>query len=146
MVFQSITALSAQLKYVSDGDGGFKQPLERCKLLTRWVFEYFDQTRHRARRTICTIRAPAEVAAPVCRSACLQVIGIAGLEFVCVFGHDDIKEDQAHLDQNMLARYAALAPAPRFWASRVASLPAARMARSAPTPLFGANLALENRD
>ena len=32
--------------------------------------------------------ALAEVAAPVCRSACLQVFGIAGLEFVCVFGHD----------------------------------------------------------
>ena len=25
---------------------------------------------------------------PVCRSACLQVFEIAGLEFVCVFGHD----------------------------------------------------------
>ena len=25
---------------------------------------------------------------PVCRSACLQVFGIAGFEFVCVFGHD----------------------------------------------------------
>ena len=23
---------------------GFKQPLERCKLLNRWAFEYFDQT------------------------------------------------------------------------------------------------------
>ena len=32
--------------------------------------------------------APAEIAAPVCRSACLQVLGIAGLEFVCIFGHD----------------------------------------------------------
>ena len=35
---------SAELEYVSDRDGGFKQPLERCKLLTRWAFEYFDQT------------------------------------------------------------------------------------------------------
>ena len=51
-----------------------------------------------------------------------------------------------HLDQNVQARYAAVASAPRFWASRVASFPAARMARSAPTPLSGANLALENRD
>ena len=34
--------------------------------------------------------ALAEVAAPVCRSACLQVFGIAGLEFVCVFGHDGV--------------------------------------------------------
>ena len=33
-----------ELEYVSDRDGGFKQPLERCKLLTRWAFEYFDQT------------------------------------------------------------------------------------------------------
>ena len=31
-------------EYVSDRDGGFKQPLGRCKLLTRWAFEYFDQT------------------------------------------------------------------------------------------------------
>ena len=23
---------------------GFKQPLESCKLLTHWAFEYFDQT------------------------------------------------------------------------------------------------------
>ena len=35
---------SAELEYVSDRDAGFKQPLERCKLLTRWAFEYFDQT------------------------------------------------------------------------------------------------------
>ena len=32
--------------------------------------------------------APTEVAVPVCRSAYLQIFGIAGLEFVCVFGHD----------------------------------------------------------
>ena len=29
---------------VSDRDARFKQPSERCKLLTRWAFEYFDQT------------------------------------------------------------------------------------------------------
>ena len=44
MVFQSIATPSAELEYVSDHDGGFKQPLERCKLLNRWAFEYFDQT------------------------------------------------------------------------------------------------------
>ena len=44
MVFQSIATPSAELEYVSDRDDGFKQPLERCKLLTRWAFEYFDQT------------------------------------------------------------------------------------------------------
>ena len=44
MVFQSIATPSAELEYVSDSDGGFKQPLERCKLLNRWAFEYFDQT------------------------------------------------------------------------------------------------------
>ena len=44
MVFQSIATPSAELECVSDRDGGFKQPLERCKLLTRWAFEYFDQT------------------------------------------------------------------------------------------------------
>ena len=27
----------------------------------------------------------------------------------------DIKEAQVYLDQNMLARYAAVSPAPRFW-------------------------------
>ena len=40
MVFQSIAIPSAELEYVSDHDGGFKQPLERCKLLMRWAFEY----------------------------------------------------------------------------------------------------------
>ena len=40
----AIATPSAELEYVSDRDGGFKQPLERCKLLTRWAFEYFDQT------------------------------------------------------------------------------------------------------
>ena len=44
MVFQSIATPSAELEYVSDHDGGFKQPLERCTLLNRWAFEYFDQT------------------------------------------------------------------------------------------------------
>ena len=44
MVFQSIATPSAELEYVSDRDGGFKRSLERCKLLTRWAFEYFDQT------------------------------------------------------------------------------------------------------
>ena len=44
MVFQSIGTPSAELEYVSDRDGGFKRSLERCKLLTRWAFEYFDQT------------------------------------------------------------------------------------------------------
>ena len=57
----------------------------------------------------------------------------------------DIKEAQEHLDQNVLARYAAIASA-SLLASWAASCPAARMARSAPTPSFGANLALENRD
>ena len=36
--------LRTRKEYVSDHDGGFKQPLERCKLLTRWASEYFDQT------------------------------------------------------------------------------------------------------
>ena len=45
MVFQSIATPSAELEYVSDRDGRFKRPWERCKLLTRWAFEYFDQTR-----------------------------------------------------------------------------------------------------
>jgi len=44
MVFQSIATPSGQLEYVSDHDGVFKPPLGRCKLLTRWAFEYFDQT------------------------------------------------------------------------------------------------------
>ena len=44
MVFQFIATPSAELEYVSDRDAGFKQPLESCKLLTRWAFEYFDQT------------------------------------------------------------------------------------------------------
>ena len=36
--------LRTRKEYVSDRDAGFKQPLERCKLLTRWAFEYLDQT------------------------------------------------------------------------------------------------------
>ncbi len=44
MVFQSIATPSAELEYVSDRDAGFKQPLESCKLLTRWALKYFDQT------------------------------------------------------------------------------------------------------
>ena len=44
MIFQSIETPSAELEYVSDRDAGFKRPLRRCKLLTRWAFEYFDQT------------------------------------------------------------------------------------------------------
>ena len=36
--------LRTRKEYVSDRDAGFKQPLERCKLLTRWAFKYFDQT------------------------------------------------------------------------------------------------------
>ena len=44
MVFQSIATPSAELEYVSDRDVGFKQLLEKCKLLTRRAFEYFDQT------------------------------------------------------------------------------------------------------
>ena len=38
------TNLRTRKKYVSDRDARFKQPSERCKLLTRWAFEYFDQT------------------------------------------------------------------------------------------------------
>ena len=36
--------LRTRKKYVSDRGARFKQPSERCKLLTRWAFEYFDQT------------------------------------------------------------------------------------------------------
>ena len=48
MVFQSIATPSPELEYVSDRDGGFKRSLGRCKLLTRWALEYFDQTPTRA--------------------------------------------------------------------------------------------------
>ena len=41
--------LRTRKEYVSDRDAGFKQPLERCKLLTRWAFEYFDQTGFKTR-------------------------------------------------------------------------------------------------
>ena len=41
MVFQSIATPSAEPEYVSDSDGGFKRPLRRCKLLTRWAFGVF---------------------------------------------------------------------------------------------------------
>ena len=42
--------LRTRKKYVSDRDARFKQPLERCKLLTRWAFEYFDQTTSNPKR------------------------------------------------------------------------------------------------
>ena len=42
--------LRTRKKYVSDRDARFKQPSERCKLLTRWAFEYFDQTGLAAQR------------------------------------------------------------------------------------------------
>ena len=42
--------------------------------------------------------APAEVTAAVCRSACLQVFGIAGLEFVCVFGYHAL-QGMRHADR-----------------------------------------------
>ena len=42
--------LRTRKEYVSDRDAGFKQPLERCKLLTRWAFKYFDQTGSGARQ------------------------------------------------------------------------------------------------
>ena len=47
--------LRTRKEYVSDRDAGFKQPLERCKLLTRWAFKYFDQTGSTARslRSLC---------------------------------------------------------------------------------------------
>ena len=51
---------------------------------------------------------------------------------------------QAHLDQNVLARYAAVA-LPRFWAYQVASFPPPHGPVSDPLPPFGANVALENR-
>ena len=44
MVFQSIATPSAELEYVSDRNGRFKRPWGRCKLLTCWAFEFFDQT------------------------------------------------------------------------------------------------------
>ena len=52
-----------------------------------------------------------------------------------------------HLDQNVLARYAADSPGLDSGNSRVASFPtAARPPVSGPLPPFGANVALENRD
>ena len=36
--------LRTRKEHVSNRDAGFKQPLERCNLLTHWAFEYFDQT------------------------------------------------------------------------------------------------------
>jgi len=44
MVFHSTATPSGELEYGSERDGGFKLPLGRCKLLTGWAFDYFDQT------------------------------------------------------------------------------------------------------
>ena len=59
MVFQFIATPSAELEYVSDRDAGFKQPLESCKLLTRWAFEYFDQTVRRHKPVSLAGASPA---------------------------------------------------------------------------------------
>ena len=50
--------LRTRKEYVSDRDAGFKQPLERCKLLTRWAFEYFDQTSTGLRIHVGNARKP----------------------------------------------------------------------------------------
>ena len=76
----------------------------------------------------------------------------------------DIQEAQAHLEQNVLARYAAVAR-PRFWTAPAADFSAVARRQppplgvrscpdlgsskprlSAPAPLFGANVSLGNRD
>ena len=51
--------LRTRKEYVSDRDAGFKQPLERCKLLTRWAFEYFDQTVRRHKPVSLAGASPA---------------------------------------------------------------------------------------
>ena len=51
--------LRTRKEYVSDRDAGFKQPLERCKLLTRWAFKYFDQTVRRHKPVSLAGASPA---------------------------------------------------------------------------------------
>ena len=51
--------LRTRKEYVSDRDAGFKQPLERCKLLTRWAFEYFDPTVRRHKPVSLAGASPA---------------------------------------------------------------------------------------
>ena len=58
---------------------------------------------------------------------------------------EGINEAQAHLDQNVLARYATVAPASLLDPSGDFFLAAARPCQR-PTSPFGANVALENRD
>ncbi len=57
----------------------------------------------------------------------------------------DIKEAQAHLDQNVIARYAAVTRASILGLSGGLFSAAARPGQR-PATLFGANVALENRD
>ena len=59
--------LRTRKEYVSDRDAGFKQPLERCKLLTRWAFKYFDQTLHDR-------RVPVRQCPPILPGATLPVL------------------------------------------------------------------------
>ena len=58
---------------------------------------------------------------------------------------EGINEAQAHLDQNVLARYATVAPASILDPSGGLFLAVARPSQR-PTSPFGANVALENRD
>ncbi len=54
--------LRTRKKYVSDRDARFKQPSERCKLLTSWAFEYFDQTgTNRGLRSVVVLHAGARL-------------------------------------------------------------------------------------
>ena len=57
----------------------------------------------------------------------------------------NIKEAQAHLDQNVIARYAAVTRASILGLSGGLFSAAARPGQR-PATLFGANVALENRD
>ena len=76
------------------------RPLGRCKLLTRWAFEYFDQTAFSKfaetsrRGTSSAIGAPEQTShssyhcQPSLDTFHPKRPRHAGLEFVCVFGYD----------------------------------------------------------
>ena len=89
MVFQSIATPSAELKYVSDRDGGFKRPLERRKLLPRWAFEYFDQNASLRTRGLCS---GSPIAEPVPRRRVFanfeNAPRIRAFDSVRIGGHD----------------------------------------------------------
>ena len=77
----SMPGLQRQDDFVPSG--GFKRPSERCKLLTRWAFEYFDQTGKRTLTCMACARSGVSFAvraADVARCTVARLMREMGLQ------------------------------------------------------------------